>query len=97
MEYTFIKLKDEEPARDFEKEVMKGIFNGNKEKKLSDLKNKFYKTLAAAKSQLYKGITEKGYYVFNPNNTRILWVVSGVISGGFLAGSLDYFRVHGEF
>src|SRR4030042_3238187 len=43
-EYTFIKSKDEEPAREFEKEVMKGIFNGDKEKKLRELKNKFYKT-----------------------------------------------------
>jgi len=84
-EYTFIKTKDEEPERDFEKEVMKGIFNGNKEKKLSELKNKFYKTLAEVKSQLYKKITEKGYYVSNPNNTRGLWVAAAIIAGVFLS------------
>ena len=81
---TFIKIKDEEPTRDFEKEVMKGIFNGDKEKKLSDLKNKFFKTLAAVKDQLYKGITEKGYYVSNPNSTRAGWLIGGIIGGVFL-------------
>ncbi|MDI6778232.1 MAG: DUF2207 domain-containing protein [Patescibacteria group bacterium] len=95
-DYTFIKLKDEEPERNFEKEVMKGIFDpekadangasGEKEKKLSDLKNKFYKTLSDVKDLLYKGVTEKRYYTSNPNNTRILWIVAGVMSGGFLAG-----------
>jgi uncharacterized membrane protein len=85
-EYTFMRLKNEEPERDFEKKVISGIFGGAKEKKLSDLKNKFYETLSEVKSQLYKGVADKGYYVSNPNNTRTLWLVIGVISGGFLAG-----------
>ncbi|MDD5490025.1 MAG: DUF2207 domain-containing protein, partial [Candidatus Moranbacteria bacterium] len=91
-EYTFTRLKDEEPARDFEKEVMKGIFDSGKEKKLSELKNKFYKTLATVKSQLYEGVTQKGYYVSNPNSTRTIWVVSGVVSGGILAGIFGSFQ-----
>ncbi len=85
VEYTFARLKDEEPERDFEKEVMKGIFGQDKEKKLSELKNKFYKTLSKVKDQLYKSVTEKGYYISNPNSTRILWIVAGVMGGGFLA------------
>jgi uncharacterized membrane protein len=91
-QYFFTKLKDEEPQRDFEKDVLNGIFDGGKEKKLSDLKNKFYKTLQTVKSQLYKDITEKGYYVSNPNNTRIGWLVGGIIGGVFLTvvfGSLQ--------
>lgn len=84
IEYSFIKLKDDEPVRDFEKEIMKGIFNGDKEKKLSELKNKFYKTLAIVKKQLYNGITKKGYYVSNPNNTKIGWLTGGIIGGAFL-------------
>ncbi len=83
-DYTFTRIKEEDPKRDFEKDVMKGIFNGDKEKKLSDLKNKFYKTLAAVKSQLYKSVTEKGYYVSNPNNTRIAWLIGGIFGGIFL-------------
>jgi uncharacterized membrane protein len=84
VEYTFTRIKGEDPARDFEKEVMKGIFDGNKEKKLSELKNKFYKTLASVKAQLYKGVTEKGYYVSNPNNTRTGWIIGGIMGGIFL-------------
>jgi uncharacterized membrane protein len=84
VEYVFTRLKDEEPVREFEKEVMKGIFESDKEKKLSDLKNKFYKTLAAVKSQLYKSVTEKGYYVSNPNNTKAGWLIGGIIGGIFL-------------
>ncbi|OGI27495.1 MAG: hypothetical protein A2359_04510 [Candidatus Moranbacteria bacterium RIFOXYB1_FULL_43_19] len=91
-DYKLIRLKDEEPDRDFEKEVIKGIFAGEKEKKLSELKNKFYKTLATVTSQLYEGVAKKGYYVSNPNNTRILWIVSGVIGGGLLAGIFGSFQ-----
>jgi len=83
-EYIFTKLKDEDPERNFEKEIMTGIFGGGKEKKLSDLKNKFYKTLTAVKSQLYKDVAEKGYYVSNPSNIRIIWLVSGFIASVFL-------------
>ncbi len=84
-EYTFIKTKDEELEQNFEKEVMRGIFGNDKEKKLSDLENKFYKTLAEVKSQLYKKITEKGYYVSNPSNTRGLWIAAAIITGTFLS------------
>jgi len=93
-EYTFTKLKDDEPERDFEKEVMKGIFgpvkadaNGassEKEKKLSELKNKFFKTLTIVRDQLYKGVVEKGYYVSNPISTRVGWLIGGIIGGVFL-------------
>ncbi len=84
-EYTFSKLKDEEPAEEFEKKIMQGIFGNAGEKKLTDLKNKFYKTLAEVKSQLYKNVTEKGYYTSNPNRTRIAWILGGVFGGIFLA------------
>ncbi len=81
VEYTFIQLKDEEPEKDFEKTVIRGLFSGgSKETKLSDLKNKFYKDLNTAKDQLYKGITEKGYYVSNPNTTRGLWIALGIFA-----------------
>ncbi|MFA5926420.1 MAG: DUF2207 domain-containing protein [Parcubacteria group bacterium] len=83
-EYAFIRLKEEEPERDFEKEVMKGVFDGEKEKKLSDLKNKFYKTLATVKGQLYKDVTDKGYYAANPNNVRVGWLAGSIIAGIFL-------------
>ncbi|MFA6285716.1 MAG: DUF2207 domain-containing protein, partial [Parcubacteria group bacterium] len=95
-EYTFTKLKDGEPERDFEKEVLKGIFgpvkadaNGassEKEKKLSDLKNKFYKTLQAVKSQLYENVTQKGYYAKNPRAVFGMWIVIAIVGGGILTG-----------
>ena len=85
-EYTFTKLKNEDPERNFEKEVMTGIFDGDKEKKLSDLKNKFYKTLQSVKSQLYKDVTEKGYYAKNPNTVFGMWIVIAIVGGGMLAG-----------
>jgi uncharacterized membrane protein len=84
-EYTFVRTKDEEPERNFEKAVMKGIFDGGKEKKLSDLKNKFYKTLSTVKDQLYENVTQKGYYAKNPNTVFGLWIVGAIISGAFMA------------
>ncbi len=85
-EYTFTKLKDEEPERDFEKEVLKGIFGSEKEKKLSDLKNKFYKTLQAVKSQLYENVTQKGYYAKNPRAVFGMWITIAIVGGGILMG-----------
>lgn len=85
-EYTFTKLKDDEPERNFEKEVMKGIFGSEKEKKLSDLKNKFYKTLQAVKSQLYENVTQYGYYAKNPNTVFGMWIAIAIVGGGLSAG-----------
>jgi len=84
IEYTFLRLKDEEPERDFEKEVVKGIFGGEKEKKLSDLKNKFYKTLSTTKSQLYESVTQKGYYAKNPNSVFGAWIAIAIVGGFFM-------------
>ncbi len=85
VEYTFIRLENKEPEKDFEKEVMKGIFDGDKEKKLSDLKNKFYKTLATVKSQLYESVTQKGYYAKNPNTVFGMWIAIAIVGGFFMA------------
>jgi uncharacterized membrane protein len=86
VEYTFTRLKDEDPERDFEKEVMKGIFDGGKEKKLSELKNKFFKTLSTVKSQLYEDVTQKGYYAKNPSTVFGIWIAIAIVGGGILAG-----------
>jgi uncharacterized membrane protein len=85
VEYVFSRVKDEEPERNFEKEVMKGIFGGGKEKKLSDLKNKFFKTLSSVKEQLYENVTQKGYYAKNPNTVFGLWIVAALVGGAFMA------------
>jgi uncharacterized membrane protein len=84
-EYTFTRLKNEEPERNFEKEVMKGIFGTDKEKKLSNLKNKFFKTLSTVKDQLYESVMQEGYYFSNPQSTRIMWIIVAIFSGGILA------------
>ncbi|MFA5871360.1 MAG: DUF2207 domain-containing protein [Parcubacteria group bacterium] len=91
-EYTFIRLKDEEPERDFEKEIMKGIFDGGKEKKLADLKSKFYKTLSVVKSQLYEDVTQKGYYAKNPNTVFGTWIAIAIVGGAFLAVIFGMFQ-----
>jgi uncharacterized membrane protein len=84
IEYTFIKLKDEGPKKDFEKKVLEGIFSGGRETKLSDLKNKFFKKLPDIQGKLYDNVVGKGYYVSNPSTTRSLWIVGGIIGGIFL-------------
>ena len=84
-EYTFIKLKSEEPEKNFEKKTLNGLFPHGNETKLSDLKNKFYQSLDVIKDQLYKNITEKGYYTQNPNSTRGIWIAIAIIGGAFLA------------
>jgi len=88
VDYEFSRLKDDNPEKNFEEKIMDGLFSGGvaKEKKLSDLKNNFYKYLKIVQDQLYKRVIEKGYYASNPQATRIMWIIIAIFFGGILAG-----------
>ncbi|MFQ5794141.1 MAG: DUF2207 domain-containing protein [Candidatus Bipolaricaulia bacterium] len=90
IDYRFEKL--EEPGKDelneFEKTILNAIFDGSKRKKLSDLKNQFYKDLAHIKEELYLTVVGKGYFTNDPDRVRkryrglaILGIFAGVASG----------------
>jgi uncharacterized membrane protein len=63
---------------DFEKKIMEALFDSQKEIKLSDLKNKFYKELRIISSEIYDSVVNKGYFVKNPNKVRAIYISSAI-------------------
>lgn len=72
-DYEFIKLKEfanDDKLHKHEKKVMEAVFGSGKSKKLSDLKNKFYKDLPDIKESIYESLVTKGYFPKSPDKVR---------------------------
>jgi len=79
-DYEFIKLKSETGLKEeYEKEIFRGIFANQKTRRLSSLKNKFYKKLPNIKKSLYQLVVEQGYFPLNPDRVRSAYLVWGVV------------------
>lgn len=82
-EFTLIKSFENDPTlKNFEKETLRGIFDTdqiNKTKKLSELRNSFYKNLKEIKDKLYKGLVTDGYFPVNPEKVRSTYNTIGGI------------------
>jgi uncharacterized membrane protein YgcG len=90
-DYIFEKLKDGSDLAGYEKDLFEEIFDSKQEKKLSDLKDKFYKDLAMIKDKLYSGLVAKKYFVSNPKKTRNYYYTAGIviaIAGIFIGQAL---------
>ncbi|MGH7652840.1 MAG: DUF2207 domain-containing protein [Gemmatimonadaceae bacterium] len=53
--------------------------------KLSDLRNKFYKSLRGIRDAIYDALVAKGYYLTRPDKVKSTWTVMGMfcLIGGF--------------
>lgn len=72
-DYEFIKLKDFEndsALHDHEKKTMRAIFGDGESKKLSDLKNKFYKDLPDIRESIYASLVVKNIFPRSPDKVR---------------------------
>jgi uncharacterized membrane protein YgcG len=77
------RLKPSDAALlDYERIVLDGLFDGNSARKLSDLKNKFYRDLDKAKRALYRDAVERRWFPSNPTSVRVLWAFVGVAAAG---------------
>jgi uncharacterized membrane protein YgcG len=86
--------------REYERILLRGIFSGKTlEKKLSELRNKFYTVVPRIQSALYKELVKEKLFAINPETTRSRWSTLGVfmlivgIAGFFVAGPLSEFSV----
>jgi uncharacterized membrane protein YgcG len=81
-DYQLDKLKDADAGLlEYERIVLDGLFATSvtgSQKKLSDLRNTFYKDLAKAKKALYKDAVDRGWFPQNPNTARTIWTVVGI-------------------
>lgn len=91
-DYEFIRMKSEEGLKnEFEKKLFNAIFDSGDKKKLSSMKNKFYKDMQEIKRDVYKEVTKKGYYSRNPNRARfgLLFILSMLsLVGSFVLGGI---------
>lgn len=72
---------------EYEQIVLNGLFEKGSPRLLSDLKNKFYKTLGEAKDALYDDAVQRKWFPRNPNSVRGIFVAIGafgLIGGVFL-------------
>jgi uncharacterized membrane protein len=57
----------------YESELYKAIFNNRQERKMSSLKNKFYTSLPKIRDQMYKEVTQRGFFSRSPEAVRITY------------------------
>lgn len=87
-DYRLVQLSDRGSwleRKPHERELLEGIFSGfdlEDSVLLSDLKNEFYKTLAAIKSDLFQGLKDEGYYRHRPDKVLGAFVAVGVVALG---------------
>lgn len=57
---------------------------GEQSVRLSELREKFYRSLGGIRDAIYKSLIDKGYYLKRPDQVKTAWMVSGVFV--FMAG-----------
>lgn len=100
-DWELVRLRpgDESSLREFEKLTLNGIFEGATTRRLSDLKNEFYKRLPGIKAALYRELVWRKLFARSPESTRTRWVVLGIlvlvagVALGIFALSFGYWLV----
>jgi len=100
-DWELVRLRpgDESDLREFEKLTLNGFFEGATARRLSDLKNDFYKRLPGIKDALYRELVWRKLFARSPQSTRTRWVVLGVlvlvagVALGVLALGFGYWTV----
>ena len=81
VDWELVRLKpaEESGLREFERLTLDGFFEGATTRRLSDLKNEFYKRLPGIKDALYRDLVWHKLFSRSPSKTRTLWTVVGAI------------------
>jgi uncharacterized membrane protein len=83
-DFIYRRERDDVPLSAFESRLLKDIFGSGDEKRLSKLKNKFYKDIPDIKTAMYDDLIERGYYRSNPETVRSQF---GCLGGGVMIGA----------
>jgi uncharacterized membrane protein YgcG len=82
-------LEDASKAtRPYEKTLIKRIFGRHEERRLSDLRQKFYTAIPELREELYQEMVKEGFFPRAPQTTRRIWSglgVAGLIVGVIIA------------
>ncbi len=63
----------------YEALILRDLFGGQPLRTLSSLRNTFYTTVAAVKSQLYAEVVSDGFFKQAPNTVQGGWIVGGIL------------------
>jgi uncharacterized membrane protein len=79
----FLFVRDDPPAgqaplRPYEQTLLDTIFGGSHERRLSDLRAQFYRTLPALKDGLFEEMLRAGFFTRSPAVTRRLYLAWGI-------------------
>lgn len=87
-DYEFTKLKEPDgKLKDFQSELMLGLFSPGKIINLSDLKNTFYTTLHSVNKKIKDSLITGGLFASDPATQKAIYVILGVVvafGGGFM-------------
>jgi hypothetical protein len=72
---------------EYERIVLRGLFEGQSSRKVSALKNKFYDDLALARKELYRDAVARGWFPRNPESVRLATRVLGLALAGLGVGA----------
>ncbi|OGZ33896.1 MAG: hypothetical protein A2Y98_03460 [Candidatus Portnoybacteria bacterium RBG_19FT_COMBO_36_7] len=91
-DYLLEKLKESDGLAEHEKKLMEALFVlGAKTKKLSELKNKFYKDIPDIKDKIFASLVAGGYFPEKPSKIRGKYILLGgliLFAATLLAGLL---------
>jgi uncharacterized membrane protein YgcG len=70
----------------YEEKLLERIFDKKQERRLRDLREKFYTAIPILQNELYNEVVKKGFFPKNPQSTRQKWVflsIAGLLVSGF--------------
>jgi len=81
---------DIDELKPFEKRVLRGIFEGDVTRRMSDLHNDFYTRLPEIHESLYADLVRQRLFPTSPHRTRVkyLWIGGAVMAAGAAIGVL---------
>jgi uncharacterized membrane protein YgcG len=62
-----------------EKKLIERVFGSRDERRLRDLRQKFYTAIPELKKQLYQELVKRGFFASSPESTRQRWVVLSIL------------------
>ncbi|WP_062461285.1 DUF2207 domain-containing protein [Demequina soli] len=87
-DYTLVRLKDAgDDLHEYERRLFDAIFEGRDRVTLSALKTTFSSDMTVVKRELYRDVTQQGWFRGNPSSTRGTWAGVGIalVVAGVLA------------
>lgn len=78
-DYIYRRERSDVALLPYEKQLLNAVFGKRDERKLSDLRNKFYEKLPGLSESMYKALVDEGLFPRNPNTVRTIYYVLGFL------------------